>query len=159
MEACTTNGNKKYQAGFAYMALLVVIGASLLALSAAIPDKYHQAKREREAQLLFVGEQYSNAIRSFYENRFVTVKRYPESLSELLEDDRTPEPMHHLRKLYPDPITKSMEWGLIKNEQEQIMGVYSLSEDKPLRTNYSGHPTVIISGEEYNDIKFVYIQK
>lgn len=159
MEPYTLNGNKDQQAGFAYMALLVVISASLLSLSAAIPDKYQQAKREREAQLFFVGEQISSAIKSYYNNPLVTEKRYPESLDELLVDDRTPKPMHHLRKLYQDPMTSSMEWGLVKNEEMQIVGVYSLSEGKPLKTNYSAFPSVVVNGDEYYDIKFVYIAK
>lgn len=157
MAASTMNG-KKRQLGFAYMALLVVIAASLLALNAAMPDIYQQAKREREAQLLFIGQQYSHAIRLFYENPHVVIKRYPESLDELLVDDRTPRPMHHLRKLYKDPITGSSEWGLVKNEERQIMGVFSLSEGKPLRKNFRGYPGVIVvGGNEYNDIKFVYL--
>lgn len=159
MAAFTTNGDKKSQDGFAYMALLVVIAASLLTLSVAMPDKYQQAKREREAQLFFVGEQYVNAIDRFYNNPFVAEKRYPESLDELLEDDRTPQAMHHLRRLYPDPITNSSEWGLVKNEELQIMGVYSLSEASPLKTDYSEYPSIVSSGNGYDDIKFVYIRK
>lgn len=156
MEADIQSG--KQQGGFAYMALLVVIAASLMSLSAAMPDKYQQAKREREAQLLFAGEQYSNAIRLFYENPFVSVKRYPDNFDELLEDKRTPKPMHHLRKLFPDPMTGSTEWGLVKNAENQIMGVYSLAKGQPLRTHFSLYPSVIVvGGEEYNDIKFVYL--
>lgn len=146
------------QLGFAYMALLVVISASLLALSAALPDKYQQAKREREAELLFVGQQYSNAIRLFYENPFVGLKRYPENLDELLVDNRTPKPMHHLRKLYKDPITGTSDWGLVYNSEKRIVGVYSLSTERPLRRNFGRQPTVVVvGGEEYKDIKFVYL--
>ncbi len=148
----------KSQSGFAYMALLVVIAASLMALSAAMPDKYQQAKREREAQLIFAGQQYSNAIRLFYENPHVSVKRYPENFEELLEDKRTPKPMHHLRHLYKDPMTDTTEWGLVKNTEDQIIGVFSLSEGQPLRTDFSLYPTVVVvGGEEYNDWKFVYL--
>lgn len=158
MAACTSIG-KKRQSGFAYMALLVVITASLFALSAAIPDIYQQAKREREAQLLFVGQQYANAIRHFYNNPNANLKRYPESLEELLVDNRTQKPMHHLRQLYRDPMTDSFKWGLVQNEEEEIMGVYSLSEGKILRTNYQGYPDVLVGGDRYKDIKFVYLHK
>lgn len=158
MEPFTMTG-KHQQRGFAYMALLVVIAASLMTLSAAMPDKYQQAKREREAQLLFVGEQYANAIRLFYENPHVAVKRYPENFDELLVDKRTPNAMHHLRRLYKDPIIGSTDWGLVKNAEKQIMGVYSLSKGQPLRTDFSRHRSVVVvGGEEYNDIKFVYLR-
>lgn len=146
------------QKGFAYMALLVVIAASLVALSAALPDKYQQAQREREAQLLFVGKQYSNAIRLYYENPFVSINSYPEKLDQLLVDERTPEPMHHLRQLYDDPISGSDKWGLVMNSEQQIMGVYSLSLGKPLRENVAQfNDVVVVGGDEYNDIKFVYL--
>lgn len=158
MERYTTTGNLP-QNGFAYMALLVVISASLLTLSAALPDKYQQAKREKEAQLLFIGQQYSNAIRLFYENPNVSIKRYPETLDELLEDNRTPKVMHHLRQMYSDPMTGSLNWGLVKNAEEQVMGVYSLSKGQPLKTDFSRYPqVVVVGGEEYNDIKFVYLR-
>lgn len=150
----------KPQYGFAYMALLVVIFASTLALSVALPDKYQQAKRERETQLLFVGQQYANAIKSFYENPYVSVKRYPETLDELLVDNRTAQPRHHLRQLYKDPIRDSSEWGLLTNEEDQIIGVFSLSKDTPLRTNFGLETMVAIaSGDKYEDIKFVYLRR
>jgi len=159
MVLCTMTGNGKHK-GFAYMSLLVVISASLIALSVALPDKYQQAKREREAQLLFVGQQYVRAIKLFYENPLVSIKRYPETFEELLVDNRTAKPLHHLRKLYPDPMTGTYDWGLVKNTENQIMGVYSLSRNKPLRTDFTSFPSVVVvGGEEYEDIKFVYLRK
>jgi len=151
---------EKRHGGFAYMALLVVIFASSLALSVALPDKYQQAKRERETQLLFVGQQYANAIRSFYENPYVSIKRYPDTLDELLVDNRTAVPRHHLRQLYRDPITGSKEWGVLRNEEDQIIGVFSLSKDTPLRTNFGLETMVgIAAGDKYEDIKFVYLRQ
>jgi len=157
MALSTMSGNRS-QDGFAYMSLLVVITASLIALSVALPDKYQQAKREREAQLMFVGQQYVRAIKGFYENPLVSIKRYPDSLDELLIDERTAKPLHHLRQLYPDPMTESQQWGLVKNSEEQIMGVYSLSQNRPLRTDFSSFPLVVVEGvEKYEDLKFVYL--
>jgi type II secretory pathway pseudopilin PulG len=141
------------------MALLVVIAASSIALTTALPDLYQTAKREREAQLLFVGRQYSEAIRRFYENPLVVIKRYPNSLDELVTDNRSLRPRHHLRKLYPDPMTGRLDWGLIKNEQDQIMGVYSQSGGKPLRTDFARHSVTEVAGggQQYADFKFVYL--
>lgn len=142
------------------MALLVVVFASSLALGAALPDKYQQAKRERETQLLFAGQQYASAIKLFYENPYVSVRRYPETLNELLIDNRTPVPRHHLRQLYRDPITGSAEWGVVKNEEDQIIGVFSLSKATPLRTNFGEQEMVAIAaGGKYEDIKFVYLRR
>jgi type II secretory pathway pseudopilin PulG len=146
--------------GFAYMALLVVISASLLTLSAAMPDKFQQAKRADEAQLLFAGRQYQQAIERFYNNRFVPIKRYPSSLAELIEDNRTAKPQHHLRRLYRDPMTDDGQWGLVLNEQEQVMGVYSLSEQTLVKTAFDSERIRVSNptgATRYSDLKFVYI--
>lgn len=148
------------QTGFAYMALLVVIFSSLLVLTKAMPDIYQMAKREREAQLFFVGQQYQRAIEHFYENRFVAIKRYPRTFEELLADNRSPKVQRYLRKLYPDPITQTNNWGLILNEEDQIMGVYSLSNGQVLKKQFAGGRVTIsnVAGaEQYSDLKFVYV--
>ena len=59
----------------------------------------HATQREKEAELLFRGEQYREAIASYYKKE----QRYPQSLEELLEDKRYPMPVRHLRRLYRDP--------------------------------------------------------
>jgi type II secretory pathway pseudopilin PulG len=154
------NGNLNRHRGFAYMALLVVIFSSLLVLTKAMPDIYQTAKREREAQLFFVGQQYQRAIEHFYENRFVAIKRYPRSFDELLVDNRSPKAQHFLRKLYRDPITQTNNWGLILNEQDQIMGIYSQSNGKVLKKHIKEQRVTIsnVAGaEQYSDLKFVYL--
>lgn len=146
--------------GFAYMALLLMVAVSSLMLTVAMPDIYQTAKREREAQLFFVGQQYQRAIQRFYENRFVPIKRYPNSFDELLDDNRSLKPQHHLRQIYRDPITQSTEWGLVLNEQDQIMGVYSLSQGSVLKTHIQGHGVTVsnVAGaQKYSDLKFVYL--
>lgn len=158
MVVCMHSG--KHQRGFAYMALLVAISASLLTLSAAMPDKFQQAKRDKEAQLLFAGRQYQLAIERFYKNRFVPIKRYPVSLAELLEDNRTAKPQRHLRRLFPDPMSADGQWGLVYNEQQQIMGVYSLSEQTLLKTTFDSKRIRVSNPSgptRYSDLKFVYI--
>lgn len=160
MERLIMNGNFNRQIGFAYMALLVVIFSSLLVLTRAMPDIYQTAKREREAQLFFVGQQYQRAIEHFYENRFVVIKRYPRSFDELLVDNRSPKAQHYLRKLYRDPITQTNNWGLVLNEQDQIMGIYSQSKGKVLKKQFEGERITIsnVAGaEHYSDLKFVYV--
>jgi hypothetical protein len=153
-------GNIDKQAGFAYMALLVVVFASLLMLTRAMSDIYQTAKREREAQLFFAGEQYQRAIESFYENRFVVIKRYPQSLSELLVDERSIKVQHHLRQIYYDPVSQTKDWGLLLNGQSQIMGVYSRSQGKLLKTHFDAErvrTSNSAGAQQYSDLKFVYL--
>ena len=50
------------QQGFAMAALLVALGVMSLMLSIALPVWHHAAQGEREAELIFRGEQYARAI-------------------------------------------------------------------------------------------------
>lgn len=114
------------------------------------------AKRDRETELLFVGNQYRHAIALFYEKTPGGVKRYPRTLEELLKDPRQPGTERYLRQLYPDPFG-SKEWGTVKAPDGGVAGVYSLSEDKPLKTgNFKLRDAGFDGAQRYADWKFVY---
>lgn len=94
------------------------------------------AKREKEEELLFIGDEFRRAIASFYSQTPAgQVPRYPRSLDELVQDSRFPTPVHHLRRIYRDPITGSTDWGLVKTPDGGIQGVHSLSPAMPLKTS------------------------
>jgi hypothetical protein len=72
-------------------------------------------QRAAEEELLFVGDQYRKAIQRYYMSAPAGTRRtLPASLDDLLDDDRSLVPVHHLRRLYPDPITGSTEWGALR---------------------------------------------
>lgn len=144
--------------GFAYLALLVAISGSLLMLSAAQPDLFQQAQRQQEQQLFFAGREYQQAIRHFYDNPDVSVQRYPKTLEELLVDNRSLKPSYHLRRLYPEPIT-GLAWGLIRDEQGGITGVYSRSNQTLLITNFDARYATVEQTDEalrHSDLRFNY---
>src|SRR6185295_2522600 len=92
-------------AGFTYLTILFVVAFMGIGL-ALVGEVWHTAAvREREADLLFVGNQYRRAIQHYFETAQIEPKRYPASLKELLKDDRFASTTRHLRSLYPDPIT------------------------------------------------------
>ena len=72
--------------------LLVAIGTMGVMLSVAMPTWNHLAKREREAELVFRGEQYMRAI-ELYQRQFVGA--YPDDLETLVEQ-------RFLRRVYED---------------------------------------------------------
>jgi type II secretory pathway pseudopilin PulG len=91
----TAGWRKANDAGYAMAALLVSIGVMLLMLTAAMPVWKQAATREKEAELVFRGEQYARAIGLFgrkYGGAF------PPNLDVLIEQK-------FLRKKYKDPIT------------------------------------------------------
>ena len=124
------------QGGFTFLWLLFLV-AGLGEGMAAVGTLWHTAvQREKEQQLLFVGNAYRRAIESFLKIPLPAGQqaRLPKTFDELLLDPRFQHTVRHLRRLYPDPITGKEEWGLLKDAQGGIGGVYSLSEAKPMKT-------------------------
>ena len=119
--------------GFSYAVLLIAIVVIALAAEVAVQTTATVMKREREAELLYRGDQYRRAIKSYYESG-VGIKRYPPALEDLLTDPRSTG-RYHIRRLYPDPMdrTGKGEWKLIRATDGGIKGVASSSEDKPLK--------------------------
>ena len=116
------------------MAALITIGVMGAGLAAYGELASHAAQREKERELLFVGNQFRQAIGAYYERSPGGAKRLPRTLEELLADKRYPMPRRYLRRLYADPITGKREWGFIQGPDGGIMGVYSLSEARPVKT-------------------------
>ncbi len=132
--------------------LLVVLGLGLAGLGRVWDTSL---RREKEAELLFVGDQYRRAIEAYQQATPGSEKTYPKHLEDLLLDRRFPQTVRHLRRLYRDPVTRSRDWGLVK-EGEGITGVYSLSEDTPLKQ--AGFPAAYRTFEgvaSYRDWAFV----
>ncbi len=143
------------QRGFTYLAILFILamlGAGL-ALTGEVWSTATQ--HEKEAELLFTGGEYRRAIGRYYLNR--GQRRYPRNIDDLLKDPREPAIVRHLRKRYADPMTGQMEWGIVKAPDGGIMGIYSTSEQKPLKSaNFRVADKDFEASEKYSDWKFVY---
>src|SRR5688500_9616590 len=114
-------GRVKKQTGFTYIGLLIFIAIAGLGLAAYAEIASTATQREKEAELLFRGNQFQAAIASYYKKE----SRYPQSLEQLLEDKRFPMPVRHLRRLYRDPMTGEADWGLLEAPGGGVMGVVS----------------------------------
>lgn len=126
------------ETGFTYLGLMVIIAVMGIVL-AATGEIWHMAlKREKEHELLFVGDQFRRAINQYYQHSPLKPRRFPMSLEDLLKDPRYPGTQRYLRKIYIDPITGDSNWGLVTGPAGEIFGVYSLSEDEPIKkSNFS----------------------
>lgn len=85
--------------GYAMAALLVGMSVMGIMLSMALPVWQTAAKREREAELVFRGEQYAQAIELFSRRN----GGFPPNL-DVLEEGR------YIRRLYKDPMTPDGEF-------------------------------------------------
>lgn len=81
--------------GYAMAALLVALGVMAVVMSVAMPVWNTAARREKEAELIFRGEQYARAI-ALFQRRYPGA--YPPNLDILLSEK-------FLRKRYRDPVT------------------------------------------------------
>lgn len=140
-------------AGFTYLTILFVVAIMGVGLALAGEVWHTAAVREREAELLHVGEQYRKAIERYYLNG---PRIYPRALPDLLRDARKPGVERYLRRLHPDPVTGE-EWSIVKAPDGGVMGVHSKSEAKPIKVaGFSLANKSFENAQKYSDWQFVY---
>lgn len=143
--------------GFTLAGALIVLAAFGGGLAAYGELASHAAQREKEQELLFIGNQFRQAIGLYYE-RSPGAKRFPQRLEDLLEDKRFPMPQRYLRKMYTDPVTGKAQWGTIPAQDGGIMGVYSLSEAAPIKTGgFDARDSTLEDTGRYSDWHFSYV--
>ncbi|MBI4986638.1 MAG: type II secretion system protein [Rhodocyclales bacterium] len=153
------------QRGFSYLLVLFFVAIVGAGLAAAGQMWVTAVQREREAELLFVGNEFRQAIGRYYEATPGRVKQFPSSLEDLLKDPRFPQARRHLRQIYVDPMSGRRDWLLVKAPQGGIMGVASASEEAPKkRSGFDGADRVFEQqalrlGEKlrYRDWEFVHV--
>ena len=88
-------------------ALIVGLAAMAILMTAAMPVWKQMAQREKEAELVFRGEQYAHAI-GMYQRR--TANAFPPNLNVLVQQK-------FLRRKYKDPITNDDFLPLAQTQQ------------------------------------------
>jgi type II secretory pathway pseudopilin PulG len=136
------------QTGFTYLGALFATAALGVGLVSIAELWSHARQREKEAELVWVGEQFRQAIALYYQRSPGSVKRYPNKLEDLLEDPRHLTTARYLRRLYADPMTGKAEWGIVAAPGGGIMGVHSLSTGGAIRQRDLGR--------RYLDWRFIY---
>lgn len=144
------------QRGFTYIGLLFAVAILGITLASVGVVWSAQMRRERESQLLFVGDQYRQAIGRYLQ----AGGTYPQSLADLVEDKRAPMPRRFLRRLYPDPMTGAADWELIQNADGGIMGVASSSQQQPIKVaNFRPLDAAFENAECYCGWKFIFLSR
>lgn len=136
------------QQGFTYLGALLLIAVVGVGF-AGLGELWSQSRqRQKEAELIWVGNQFKLAIAAYYERSPGSVKRYPDKLEDLLEDPRYVSVQRHLRRIYADPMTGKPDWKLEPSPTGGIMGVQSSSTAQAL--------TTFDSKQRYSDWRFSY---
>jgi type II secretory pathway pseudopilin PulG len=146
-----------FHGGFTLIGLLIFIAILGIGLAASGVVFHQQAQREKEKELLYVGDQIRRAIAQYYEKSPGGNKRFPRTLEDLLLDQRYPVTRRYLRRVYNDPMIGSKEWEVVPAPDGGIIGVHSSSKEKPLKMdNFPVGYEDFKSGKTYLDWNFVY---
>lgn len=142
------------QAGVTYIGVLLLVAALGMAATQAVEVLSTQQQRDRETQLLFVGDQFRRAIVSYYHSG--EGGQYPSSLQDLVEDNRAMHPIRHLRRVYVDPLTDTPDWGVVHGPGGTIMGVYSQAPGHPIKqANFPAGDEGFSDKKSYRDWVFL----
>jgi type II secretory pathway pseudopilin PulG len=87
--------------GFTYLTLLFVIAIVSVGLASVGEMWSRRVERERAVQAEWVAKKVARARQSYYDASPGTVKQWPASTAELLEDRRFLGMRRHLREDYP----------------------------------------------------------
>lgn len=143
------------QSGLTYIGLMlgIVIFGALLA---AVGPVWHTVRqREKERELLYVGDEFRRAIEHFHEKNANAGDGFPKGFDELLLDPHQPTVHRYLRRVYPDPLTGSTQWGIVKSRAGNIAGVYSLAQGVPLKQfGFSERYQQFANSKSYADWQF-----
>lgn len=147
--------SSRAQRGFTFIGVLIlaaVLGIGLVGLARVWS---FEAQREREKELLFVGEQYRAAILSYARSTPAGKPPYPRELADLLEDRRHPVVRRHLRQLYPDPFTGQADWDTVRAADGGILAVHSRHDGAPIKVgNFPPNYGAFESAKSYRDWVF-----
>jgi type II secretory pathway pseudopilin PulG len=140
--------------GFTYLTVLFMVAILSIGLALVGEVWYTGTKREKEAELLFVGNQYRKAIERYYLTG--PQRQYPRSLEELVKDPRRPTTERYLRKVYLDPMT-GKDFALVKAPDGGIVGVRSESEEAPLKiAGFKARDAAFENAQKYSDWRFIH---
>jgi type II secretory pathway pseudopilin PulG len=146
-------GTFAHAAGFTYIGLLIAIVILGVALSAVGVVWRTQAQRDREQELLFIGHDFERAIASYYK----AGHQFPQEIDDLLEDKRGPQPAHHLRRFYNDPMTGAQDWSIIRVGVLGITGIASSSKIAPIKKDgFNKDEDAFKDATTYADWQFEY---
>lgn len=148
---------KTAQSGFTYFYVLLLIALIGMGLAAAGTLWRTDAQRAREADLLFIGDQYRQAIRSYYQLD-AAQPRLPARIDDLLEDKRRITPVRHLRRAWRDPVSGEPFVPIPAAAGPGIVGVHSPSTQRPFkRAGFSTENASFIEAARHADWRFVFV--
>lgn len=140
--------------GFTYPIVLVMVATTTIMAGVTEHFTSQWLQREKEAELLFRGDQYVRAIESYY----LVGHQLPQNLEDLLHDPRFLT-RRHIRKLYPDPFASADDdkWTLLRDSTGGIVGIASSSKKSSIKKgNFPIRFAQFTETENYSQWRFEF---
>ena len=117
------------EAGYTLVALLALMTILALFAVAAAPSLRQQARREKEKEAIFRGEEVAEAIRLFYSSQVAKGitgdAALPSSVDQLVEGVSMPGRTTKIQILRAsaarDPLSKSGDWHLVRPRSDELV--------------------------------------
>jgi hypothetical protein len=95
------------EAGYALVLIMFFLALLVLSMAEAAPTLVSRIQREREAEMVWRGKQYTRGVRMYY----IKMKRFPTSLDDLTKPKTG---IRFMRQAYKDPMNQvDGSWRLI----------------------------------------------
>jgi hypothetical protein len=125
---------------------------AILGLAFLMSTSGFQIYWSKERRLMAAADEVVTALKAYRDGSPGTAKDFPFELADLSHDPRMLSDTRYLAALPVDPITQKQEWGVVRNQSNQVVGVHSLSNDTP---TLFARLLSFRGGDKYSDWKFV----
>jgi type II secretory pathway pseudopilin PulG len=122
--------------GLTYVSVIILVAIIGLVAATTVRLGATLQRAAAERELLYIGEQFSDALKSYAAATPQGQPQQPPTMKELLKDPRFPGTRRHLRKVFVDPMTGKPEWGIVyMGDKLGVLGIYSLSTAEPIKVS------------------------
>ncbi len=128
-------------------ALVITLGLAFL-----LGTSGFQTYWSKERRLIAAANEIVTGLNAYRDASPGTAKEFPLQLVDLARDPRMLADKGYLLNLPVDPITQKQEWGVVRNQNNQVFGVHSLSNETA--TVFAKFLS-LRGGEKYSDWKFL----
>jgi type II secretory pathway pseudopilin PulG len=99
MQPVISNTQRRREAGYTLLMVVFLVAIMSVMAMAAAPNLLTQGRREKEAEMIWRGQQYQRAILLYY----TKFGKYPTKIEDLTKQTNG---VRFLRQAYPDPMNK-----------------------------------------------------
>lgn len=99
MTSVTSTNRRRRQAGYTLLMVVFMVATMLISAVALAPNVLTQGRREKEAEMVWRGQQYARAIGMYYRK----FGKYPTKIEDLT---KVTNGVRFLRQAYTDPMNK-----------------------------------------------------